>query len=62
MELVLGLVDVTATSEGELERACDHTAAAAADAGIELRNVELRQGEALVASLPLGRGVLGRAR
>jgi hypothetical protein len=62
MELVLGLVDVTAPSEIELDRACDHGIATAADVGIELRNVELRQGDALVAALPLGRGVLGRAR
>ncbi len=62
MELVLGLVDVCATSEAELEQASERTRQLAADVGLELRNVELRQGEALLASLPMGRIVLGRAK
>ena len=62
MELVLGLVDVCATDEAELELASERTRQLAADVGLELRNVELRQGEALLVSLPMGRIVLGRAK
>jgi hypothetical protein len=62
MELLLGLVDVTAECEESLSVACDRTVQAAANVGMELRPVELRQAEALVCSLPLGRVVLGRAR
>lgn len=62
MELVLGLVDVCANSATELEVAREHTMQVAADVGLELRNIELRQAEALVACLPIGRLVLGRAK
>ena len=62
MELVIGLVDVCARSEHELIAAVERTSQSGADVGLELRTVELRQAEALVASLPIGRIVLGRAR
>ena len=62
MELVLGLVDVCAQSESELDLAAERTMQIGADVGLELRTVELRQAEALVASLPIGRLVLGRAK
>ena len=62
MELVVGLVDVVAGSKGELDEACARSRQSAANVGIELRPVSLRQGEALVASLPLGRIVPGRPR
>jgi hypothetical protein len=62
MELLVGLVDVTSDGEESLGTACDRTIQAAANVGMELRPIELRQAEALVCSLPLGRLVLGRAR
>ena len=62
MELLVGLVDVTAPSEEWLQGECDRTLQAAANVGVELRPVAFRQGEALVCSLPLGRLVAGRAR
>ena len=62
MELVTGLVDVTGASEDELDVACERTRQSAAEVGMELRPLHLRQAEALVASLPLGRLVGGRAR
>jgi hypothetical protein len=62
MELVVGLVDVVARSEEELDLACESSCQSAANVGIELRPLTLRQGEALVSALPLGRVVPGRPR
>src|SRR5579863_1199942 len=62
MELVVGLVDVTAESREELDTACERTRQSAADAGMELRPLDLRHAEGLVAALPLGRLVGGRVR
>ena len=62
MELLVGLVDVSASDEDELARSCEEVVQAAASLGMELRRVDLRQGEALVCALPLGRLVQGRAR
>ena len=62
MELVAGLVDVTAESPDELDGQCERTCQSAANVGMELRSLDLRHAEALVAALPLGRVVPGRAR
>jgi hypothetical protein len=62
MELVVGLVDVTAETNEALEIASERTCQAASNVGIELRPVRFRQGEALLAALPCGRVVLGRPR
>ncbi len=62
MELVVGLVDVTAESPDELLGQCERTCQSAANVGIELRPLDLRHAEALLAALPLGRVVPGRAR
>ena len=62
MELVVGLVDVVASSEDELDLACERSCQSAANVGLELRPISLRQGEALVGALPLGRVVPGRPR
>ena len=62
MELLVGLVDVSAPDEDGLARSCEEVVQAAASLGMELRRVDLRQGEALVCALPLGRLVGGRAR
>lgn len=62
MELVVGLVDVTAERPDELLGQCERTCQSAANVGIELRPLDLRHAEALLAALPLGRVVPGRAR
>jgi hypothetical protein len=62
MELVCGLVDVAAPNIDVLDSACERVRQAAATVGLELRTVTFRQGASLLASLPLGRAVLGRAR
>lgn len=62
MELVVGLVDVTAESPEQLDAACERTRQSAADVGMELRPLDLRHADALVAALPLGRVVGGRVR
>jgi hypothetical protein len=62
MELVAGLVDVTAESPDELDGQCERTCQSAANVGMELRSLDLRHAEALVAALPLGRVIPGRAR
>ena len=62
MELVAGLVDVTAESPDALDGQCERTCQSAANVGMELRSLDLRHAEALVAALPLGRVIPGRAR
>ena len=63
MELVVGLVDVVAVSQKTSSIvACERSCQSAANVGLELRPISLRQGEALVGALPLGRVVPGRPR
>jgi hypothetical protein len=62
LEHLVGLVDVTARDEQDLTDAAERVQQHAASLGMELRRVDLRQGEALVCSLPLGRVVGGRPR
>jgi hypothetical protein len=62
MELFLGLVDVAALSEDELEGACERTIQAASNCGMELRPIDFRQPAALAAVLPIGRGVTATLR
>lgn len=62
MELLVGLVDVTAPDEEKLRSSAERVLQEAANLGMELRRVDLRHGEALVCALPLGRLVGGRAR
>jgi hypothetical protein len=58
MELFFGLVDVCAPDLDSLESACEQTIQLAGNCGMELRPLDLRQGEALVAALPMGRSAV----
>ena len=57
MEHFSGLVVVSAPDLEGLEYASERVRQAGANAGMELRPLECRHGPALVAALPLGRGV-----
>ena len=62
MELFVGVVDVCAPSADALDTACEQVLQAAANAHLELRRLDFRHGEAVVASLPIGRGARGARR
>ena len=55
-----GLVTVTATTDEELDKACGDIVQVAAAAGIELRPCYGRHDDAVLAALPLARGVVAR--
>ena len=57
-----GVVCVTATTLGELEAATDEITQVAASVGLELRPLHGRHDQAMVASLPIARGVTPRGR
>jgi hypothetical protein len=57
MEHFTGLVVVTTATAPELEYASERVRQAASNAGMELRELHYRHGAAVVAALPLGRGV-----
>jgi hypothetical protein len=57
MEHFTGIVVVSAPDHHELEYASERVRQSAANAGMELRQLDCRHGAALVAALPLGRGV-----